>query len=391
MANHPVKWFSSDMGGHPTLGGTAAGDFNALLKACLISGFNQQPAASLEYDSQENTVTATLSTGHGFLKHQVVAITGADQAEYNGEFRVIATGDTWITYTPDTAPSTTPATGSLLEATAAPVGGWEVVMEDATNHHLALRSTAPDASPHTFMITNDGYEGAYSYQEGNYARMRILESFTDFSTFEMATDQWWPASHRHTGEEWLLVADDKTIYWVNRYAYQGHRSVFVLGDIETVRPGDASHCLTIGIENNGGAEWDSSDSPYSDFLNLGSTAYRTIARAHHQLPGSTSWSLEGIGGTIGGLFSYPNPQTNGFYVATGKLMVKESGGLRGFMPGVLQPLQTSGVYHQAILDNLPDLEGVPVLFWLATDSRSYNSDDHLIAFRLDQWREEVGA
>jgi len=393
MATFPVKWFSSDMGGHPVLGDTTAGDFIALIKACLITGFNVTPVTTMTHDATTGDVTMTLGTGHGFVKWQVIEVSGADQAEYNGQFRVTAIGSDWLTFTPDTAPAASPATGTTIEVKAAPHGKWEVVDEDAANYHLALRSTAADASPHTFMITNDGNGGVGN--SGNIATVRILESFTDFSTYEEATSVYWAASHRQTTEEWLFLADDKMIFWVPRYANKEHRSVFVLGDIDTVRPGDSSHCLILGMDGSSTGEWDSSyDNPYTDFLTLGglvSSDFRGIARGYQQLPGAMPWSLIGIGNTIGNLFAYPNLATNGFYVATGKLMVMEQNSLRGFMPGVIQPLQTSFVYHKAVIDSLPDLEGIPVIFWLATDSRDDVSDEYLIAFRLDQWRQEVVA
>tara|TARA_R100001039_G_scaffold19133_1_gene11360 strand:- start:34 stop:243 length:210 start_codon:yes stop_codon:yes gene_type:complete len=67
-------------------------------------------------------------------------------------------------------------------------------------------------------------------------------------------------------------------------------------------------------------------------------------------------------------------------------MVVEDSGLRGFMPGLLQPLQTSSAYAKAIIDNLPSFEGVPVLFWLSASSKLTGQPEVLLAWRLDTWR-----
>ncbi|SDO29989.1 hypothetical protein SAMN04487957_10596 [Halomonas shengliensis] len=387
----PVKHFTSDMGGAPTLGDTAAGDFIGLLKACLVTGFNVTPIAGMTYDAGTGEVTVDVGTGHGFTKWQVVAISGADQAAYNGEHRVTAVTESSFSFVPEYAPATSPATGATLEAKAAPVGGWTIEAEDATNHKIALSRTAPDATDHVLLVENTGYSGD-SGVNGNFANVRICESFTDFDTFDSVASYWWAASHRYASAEWLLVADGHLLYWIPRYATPGKRAAFVWGDIETVRPGDAAHCLVNGCDKSSTGEWDTSDSSYTAFAELGGSDYRGIARGHQQLPGEVPWQLYGIGTRLGdGVITYPNPATNGFYVATGKLMVVEQGSLRGFLPGLLQPLHTSSVYHGAVVDNLPDLEGVPVLFWLAMDSRSYAGTERLMAWRLDEWIPEVGA
>lgn len=395
MANFPVKWFSSDMVGAPTLGDETAGDFNALLKACLVTGFNVTPVTEMSYDASTGEVTITAGTDHGFIKHQVIAVSGADQAEYNGEHRVTAIGTDWLTFAPDSAPSAATATGATLEVKAAPHGGWEVVDEDAANYLLAVRSTRADATGYIMRIQNDAWDGDYSRSKSNIARVAAIgpEAFTDISTYTAAMQQNWPASHRRAdtdSEDWLLVCDGALLYFIVGYGRYNKRSCMVFGDIESVRPGDAHQVILNGIEVGLTAEWDSRyESPYSGFPRFSTSDYRSIARPYSMLPGSTSWTMEGIGEELGGPMTYPNPQTNGFYVATGKLLLLESGGLRGFMPGLIQPLQSSQVYDKAVLNNLPGLEDTPVLFCQAARTRSAKSPDRLMGFRLDSWRAEV--
>lgn len=284
----PVKHFTHDMGGAPVLGDTAAGDFIGLLKACLVTGFNVTPIGTMTYDGGTGEVTVDVGTGHGFKKWQVIAITGADQAAYNGEHRVTATTDSTFAFVPPYAPATSPATGTTLEAKAAPVGGWTIEAEDATNHKIALRRSAPDATDHVLLVENTGYSGD-SGVNGNFANVRICESFTDFATFDAVASYWWAASHRYATPEWLLVADGHLLYWIPRYATPGKRAAFVWGDIETVRPGDAAHCLVNGCDKGGAGEWDANDSPYTGFTTIGSSDFRGIARGYQQLPGEQPW------------------------------------------------------------------------------------------------------
>ena len=76
---YPVKWFSEEMAGAPVMmtdtTGTA-GTLVALLKACLISGFNLKAIATLTFDSGTNTGTATFATAHGYKVNSVILIDG---------------------------------------------------------------------------------------------------------------------------------------------------------------------------------------------------------------------------------------------------------------------------------------------------------------------------
>ncbi|MFK4017292.1 hypothetical protein [Cobetia marina] len=386
MADFPVKWFRSDMGGAPVLGDTAAGDFIALLKACLVTGFNVTPVASANYEAESSEVQVTLTTGHGFKAWQVIEVTGADQEVYNGQHRVTSVGSDWVRYVPDATPSVSPATGTTIEIKAAPVGGWDVVAEDVDNHRIALKRTDPRATGHVLVIENNGNEGQYPSGGEHLAMMRVCDSFTDFDTFEEACTNYWPASHNWSNkDEWHFVGDSMLFYWIDRYANSSKMSVFTAGQIESLMPGDASCFVLNGIGSGSSHEWRSNDTYYTDFGSFNYGSFRKIARSYSQLPGSVSWQTMGIGSAFGDLASYPNPQDNGFYVATGKILVTESGGIRGFMPGVLQPLQSSSVYHTQIVDNVPNLEGVPLLFLLVTKQQAYGTDEVLVAWRLDGW------
>ncbi|MFP5300125.1 hypothetical protein R2R70_02770 [Cobetia sp. SIMBA_158] len=392
MVDYPVKWFSNDMGGAPVLGDTAAGDFIALLKACLVTGFNVTPVASATYEAESGEVLVTLTTGHGFKAWQVIEISGADQESYNGQHRVTSIGSDWVRYVPDAAPSVSPATGTTIEIKAAPVGGWQVDAENVDTHKLALSRMAADATDMTFIIANGEEEGERPTGGEMVANVRVCESFTDLDTYTEVARQYWPASSNYASAEWFMVADGYIIYWVIRYGSSGKRSATVLGDIVTVRPGDAYHCIINGIQSGSNSDWNGSERYYSDLARFGSTERRSIARAYHQLPGNTVWKMQGIGDGFGNTMDYPTPQTNGFYVNASKLMIIESGGLRGFAPGLVQPLQTSSAYHGAVIDNLPNFEGVPIIFWLMMnyDYDSSDGSEVLVGFRLDSWRGEVG-
>ena len=66
---YPVKWFSSDMRGAPTISGTA-GSRIAALDACLITGFGAVTATGITVSG--GIATAAVPSGQSFAQHAVV-------------------------------------------------------------------------------------------------------------------------------------------------------------------------------------------------------------------------------------------------------------------------------------------------------------------------------
>ncbi|UTV87539.1 hypothetical protein KDX00_03265 [Cobetia amphilecti] len=411
MADYPVKWFSSDMGGSPS-GSDDAGALIDLLKACLITGFNITPLTSLAFDSSTGLVTAEIGQGHGFLKHQVISISGADQDQFNGEFRITEVGSTWATFAPDAAPISATATGELIEIKTAPIGGWEVVLEDSERHRIMLRSTNPRSNGLMLHIQNDDWNDG-SYDNWQYAsntaypqrgaKVKIVTEHTDIDTYLALAEARWPIGwdYASEGREWSLVGDDRLFYYTSRYADQNQRSTVTFGEFDSVIEGDAFGTVLQGIPYGSEADWaDSNDNNYAEFAKYGETGEHYLARPYHQMPSDeeTLWCMRGLGFGSGVMYQYPNPADYGFYVHSGPTMVEEVADgdgniLRGYLPGLVQPLQTAEAYHKAILDDLPGLVDVPVMLWLTAydDEGGYTyykeiNGSGLAGWRLDKWR-----
>ncbi|WP_176493343.1 hypothetical protein [Cobetia sp. 5-25-4-2] len=400
MADFPVKWFSNDMGGSPA-NGDEYGALVELLKACLVTGFNTKPITSLTYDSATQQATASVGSGHGYLKWQVIAISGADQAGYNGEHRVTAIGSDWVRFALDAAPAAAEATGELIEIKTPPVGGWEVVAEDADTHRAAFRRTDVTATDLTLIVRNDTHTNyPDTTSASRVAQVAWVEDFTDLDTFGSENVQFWPFSDYYLTSlrfdpDWKIVANSKFIYYVNRYGYDGGYGLMFAGDIPSFRPADSYNCIVNGIY--GRDNWNSSSRsiyPYS--WKFGYTNFFTISRANHQLPGVEACSLVGVGQSPGTTFDYPNPSDNGLHISLGKIIVREGKGgfaqtsyikeqaARGYLPGLYQSLNASDVYHGSIIDHIPGLDGDPVLMIMtAADEKNYMSG--LVAISLADW------
>ena len=223
MATFPVKWFSSEMQGSPQLSSTyevTGGSWNSsapyesnyvkgqvvsMLKAYLIDGFGDTTPTSITYDSAADRVTVEFGVVHYFEKHSVIKIEGADQAPYNGEFRVTKTLATSFEYKPDTAPgSATATTSTAFNCLIPPCDGWELIDDDAVGHRMVLGRTAADATPFKMLIRNDlnyqwvDFENTSEANQGIVGcRVEIIDNFVDYDTYDQIEKHYVPASASH--------------------------------------------------------------------------------------------------------------------------------------------------------------------------------------------------
>ena len=382
------------MPGAPVLGSKQIGTLIALLKAVLIEGFNTlNPVASgVTYDSGLNEVTVTFATAHGYLLHQIIEMSGCTQTEYNGEFRVVYVDTLTLKYIPDVAPSVTPATGTP-ETKTAPVGGWAVVHEDlVTNIEAAFQRTDPDATPYTMIIKNNGNEGAYTLGNEWMARVIMAANYVDLVTYDtvLVGSKYWPASwNNSSGEEWFFVGDPLLFYWTTRFAAGSGRSTIVWGDINSVLEGDSMHCIQNSLYSSSAAEWDvAGEAIHQQFPSMVSTYFRDIAGDNAQTPLTPAlWQMQGVGTFIGTSgVSFPNDTTNEFMVSPMEVMCIVNTAVRGYMPGIVQPLHSTPAYHGVILDNFVAFNNDPIMFWYSNGVTAGNGAQYLVGFNLENWR-----
>jgi hypothetical protein len=116
MTDLTVKYFNSGMTGAPQIANNW-GDLVTMLDACLVNGFALKAIDTLTF--ADGIATATISTGHAYRPFQVVEIAGAEQPEYNGQFRVLTTTMTTFTYAVTGTPVSPATTTTSLSAKVA--------------------------------------------------------------------------------------------------------------------------------------------------------------------------------------------------------------------------------------------------------------------------------
>jgi len=93
-----------------------------VLDACLVNGFGAQTVATLT--AVNDLCTVSFGSAHNFKQYQVIEITGASQAEFNGEFRILSVPNvSSFTFQLESNASTSTATGTI--SCSLPPLGWQ--------------------------------------------------------------------------------------------------------------------------------------------------------------------------------------------------------------------------------------------------------------------------
>lgn len=422
MTDLTVKYFNSGMTGAPQVSNNW-GDLIALLDACLVDGFGLLPIDTLSFDQGQGIATATISAGHPYQPHQVVEITGADQPEYNGQFRVIATTSTTFTFAVTGTPVSPATTSTSLSAKVAPLG-WEKPF--SATHKAAYRSKNPQSPQNLLRIDNSLKTPNYNSSWAKWANVGIAEDMTDIDTIvgaqapfdpnnptqnwrQVQANQWgwYKWYHARTGgyessgdsgagpRNWVLIGDDRLFYLfiTNAPGFNWYgRNFYCFGDINSFKPGD-NYATVLTAHNN---YWGMGNHlSYPDQYIGGLTMSldfdgNVLLRKHIQigLPerfGVTSLNIGNNQQICGrGTMPFPNgPDYSLWLLPT--YVKQEDGHMRGLMPGMMWIPQDRPYPDQTIVDNVVGQEGKR--FLLVRTQYSSETEGAQIAFDLTgPWR-----
>jgi hypothetical protein len=348
MATVPIKWFdSSVMLGMPNTS-TTVGSMIAILDCALINGFNLKSATSLSVSSGVATVDFG-SSGHGYIKDQVVLISGVTSpTELNGEWVVTAALSTAITFS-CVGIADGVATGAIT-CKCAPLG-W-IKLFSGTNK--ACYKSADADSTGGVLYVNDS-TSLYAPE------VRMYESMSDINTgvnktpdsLEMPISTWHKANTNNpTVRQVLLVGDSKAIYlsinpgYANLSAdpYSVIRVNSFFGDIISYKLQDKYHCMitsgSYDADNWYGLQYGNA---LHDNNPSSSSVFARVLRGFIQI-GSYA-RVQSLGpyihsGSYSSPCSFPNGPDNSLMVSDFKLVVdKDLRAIRGRMPGFYSLLQ----------------------------------------------------
>lgn len=388
----PVKWFSYDMIGAPQLSGSA-GALIAVLDACLLTGFNVRVPSSFVIAGGVGTLT--FATAPGYIKHQVIAVAGADSAQYNTTWRVTGVSGATITVDAAGVADSTVASAGGLSARVAPLG-WQKAFSGG--NLAAYKSGAVDATG--CLLRVDDATATYASVRGYETMSDIDTGIGMFPTVAMRATSAWPKSGAASSapRQWTLVGDDRFIYLVvhteydSLVAFPNHRCGVFFGDPIAYKAGDTYHAalssIAVTAVNQVGSEGQGNILHLG--YDMGSANNRFVMARSFTQVGSAIWAaFVGSAGRSGDntLSLYPNPGDNSLILGKMKLIVESAArAVRGELPGFYTCLQARPLTHGNLVEDV-----VPgrILMTIGTSTEQGYGYDYSTRWMLDitgPWR-----
>ena len=196
VASTDIKFFVHTNNNAPQLSNTW-GALASVLDACLITGFGNQAASS----AQINGKVLTLTTGatHNLKVGQVIALSGATQAEFNTEYRITLVPNATTIQIDLALDSTLAALTGTINISLPPLG-W--VKEFSSGGKRAYRNADTVDQSRPFLRVVDEIDPVWSSSYAKYAKVGIVDQMSDIDT--MASVQT-PYNMVNPNQNWIGV------------------------------------------------------------------------------------------------------------------------------------------------------------------------------------------
>lgn len=324
-----TRWFSNSLQGIPQIT-NAAGTLVGALDAMLVNGFNSQTAASLTQTGGVATLVFS-GSGHGFIQHSVIRISGASPSGWNGDYRVTGVSGANVTFACDDTLSAASGTISVKFSPA----DWEIVYS-ATNKRV-YRSSALDSTRCLLRVDDT---------TTTTALCSLYESMSDIDTGSLSHYVYHYKCTGSANATYCFYSDDRLFYLFsdNDGGYSYWNGLLVFGDIVSYKSGDAYHCALAG-------QYGTNNYYYFSRINF-NAAWCALARGTDGLPGYAEFSLLtlNVDSTYLGQSgqTHPNPSTNGIHPVP--VYVRCENDVRGVMPGIFHGANTIARVQGTVFD-----------------------------------------
>lgn len=343
MATIPVKWYVSEMTGSPRISGTT-GDMITFLDTVLTTtGFNTLSASSLVINN--NVATLTFASPHGYLDHQVIAIsgstiTGDDPTALNGQWRATVpsiSNPTTLTFATSGISNQT-ASGSISVKT--PGLGWTKAYS-GTNLG-AYQSSDNNSTKMLLRVSDSDYR----------ATVLLYESMTDINTGWTTCSSgltWQKSNYANTNAcVWALVGDTRFfmlfIAPLTQAGYTRNYEGSGFGDLVPFSASDNWHCVLFSRNSNfniGSYNVDIFTNPRGggNSGSGGNGSTFLIARGPYGLGSCASaYAFSDVSGNAGASgWTFPSPLDGKLHIVP--RWVYDGSGVRGILPGVYMPVE----------------------------------------------------
>lgn len=255
MISASVKFIrSSDKGVPPAPSNWAT--FVAWIKGVFINGFNEVNVTRVAHQTGE--LTLTLPDNHGFEQWQVLSLSGAADARFNVDMRVLRVRGQEVTCSVDSR--LPPTTTGTMKVKQAPVG-WEITYENETV--LVLHSKAPGGQYYFQFLKRDDQQIEVRGAEGWVNGQPVNEWYRSISSTQ--SESWW-GGLANAFSTWAVIGDDQLFYTLHGTGgvslhprdtafsdYNAYLGVF--GKFLAVNPANPGHSVFSRTTYTGNSGW----------------------------------------------------------------------------------------------------------------------------------------
>lgn len=334
-----VKVFTSAMTGAPVLNGVA-GSLLSILDACLVDGWGTLPITSINVSN--GVATVSFSSPHPYIKNSVIRVSGANQSQINGDWKVssIVSANSICFICP--AVSDGAMTGSMSGGLA-PAG----FMKKFSDTNVRAYCSSSVKSYGKIIYVNDSAQ--------QYSTVMGYESMSDINTgsgkfptaVQMPSGLFWVKSDTasSSSRKWALIADDRFILLYLRPSATSDGGVLCFGDpnsvsdtdsFSTVISGAVSGTSYYGMPGSLGAYGTTLGGMYVPRDSSGFGSALQASKITNFMSSGTYTSGSSYGSYIP---TFPNPSNNGLVLSP---IYCIGGGLRSVFPGVKSCPQNIG-------------------------------------------------
>lgn len=333
MTSASVKFIrSSDKGVPPAPSDWAT--FVAWIKGVFINGFNEVNVTRVAHQTGE--LTLTLPDNHGFEQWQVLSLSGAADARFNVDMRVLRVRGQDVTCSVDNR--LPPTTTGTMKVKQAPVG-WEITYENETV--LVLHSKAPGGQYYFQFLKRDDRAIEIRGAEGWFNGQPVNEWYVSRSSTE---SQSWFSVYGESSYQWAVIGDDQLFYTLYNVGgvslhprdlafYADSQRLGIFGKFIAFNPANPGHTVLARAVYSSDAAW-TGDATFSQ--QLGKAVSDPVVVGSRSPSGE--FRLRGQGVEVWGAepsspeVSFPLSIQNGFVLSP--TYVSSSSALWGQWPGL---------------------------------------------------------
>lgn len=256
MGRYPQFFSSRQLGATTMTGATGSeGEILKVLDDCLIKGLIRRTVGSTSLEG--DFLVLNFGASHGYLLHQFLTISGADDAVLNGVHRIVKTTETTVSI----AKGAIQIFSGVIETFLTPLG-WESIFPEAHPLKRAYRSLHPLSEKVILKLDCVLIDTVYAGEPVKAAKVSVHSALTDINSNESLLTISWPEKDGRlfwlqsvdrrfdynsdaAPSEWVLIGDARMFYFAvapntnnNQVERTAPPTLYAFGELPKISPKD---------------------------------------------------------------------------------------------------------------------------------------------------------